>query len=155
VKPFHIECQLRQTAGTEVSAEFDTFPETLAWIDDRLRENPKRILKLVAAGRVTAKNGAGSRCKRGDFRTVVVRLRPAACPGGSCQALLSDPPFNINGLQRPGPASPPARILPGRQGHIAFKKGRRPLSFAPGQMQAMPASPAKNLQLNAKKLFYL
>jgi hypothetical protein len=40
---------------TTTSAEFDTFHEALAWIDDRVRENPRRIPKLVAASRITAK----------------------------------------------------------------------------------------------------
>ncbi len=55
VRPFYIECQLPQTPGAEVSAEFDAFPEALAWIDYRRRENPRRILRLVASGRITAK----------------------------------------------------------------------------------------------------
>lgn len=55
MKPFYVECQLPQTAGMEVSAEFDTFHEALAWIDDRLSENSRRIPKMVAAGRITEK----------------------------------------------------------------------------------------------------
>jgi hypothetical protein len=31
MKPFHVECQLPQTAGAEVSAEFDTFNVTEAY----------------------------------------------------------------------------------------------------------------------------
>jgi hypothetical protein len=55
MKSFYVDCHLPQGGAAELSAEFDTFDETLAWIDDRLHENPRRIPRLLSRVRVTAK----------------------------------------------------------------------------------------------------
>ena len=55
MKSFYVECQLPQVAQAEISAAFNTFNETLAWIAVQVRENPQRLPRLVSRVRVTAK----------------------------------------------------------------------------------------------------
>ena len=40
MKSFYVECQLPQVAQAEISAAFNTFNETLAWIAVQVRETP-------------------------------------------------------------------------------------------------------------------
>lgn len=76
MKSFYVECQLPQAAKAETSAEFDTLDETLAWIDDRLRKNPRRLPRLVSRTPVTAKMA-----RTLDAKGVIVeRLRDQAPP---------------------------------------------------------------------------
>ena len=55
MKSFYVECQLPQTIQAEIFAEFDTFDAALVWISVRMRENPRRLPKLVSRVPITPK----------------------------------------------------------------------------------------------------